>query len=194
MRVRDYSKTLFSLSQHYDHFVKETYRDELEDIRENVDIIVFQEWGGSEADPEYASKLMSLFGHDKTYYCVMPFIGPAYNNWHGANEVYKDVAEYYRDELNIELIYISNVADFDKSVPIYEKDLLIVNDYHPNLVFGYAIALGVYSFIFDEPATEQNDGHLALYIIPGETEEEKYAFIALLKETVQRIIEFQKAY
>lgn len=187
IRVRDYSKYMYTLGMHISWFTCDGGKEELEDLREYADIVVFQESAGWFPDEEWAETLMDLIGRDKKYYAVLPFDGPTANS----DNNYTYFKNYYIKEHNIELIYICNVTDFDRSAGLKHSDYLIEGDYHPNSLFGYAIALGMYCVMFDEVATEQNNGDLSMHVIPGETESEKYEYLSLLKSVMQRIVEAQ---
>ena len=149
-----------------------------------------------------SAELMDLFGRDKTYYSILPFMGPSVDNINAGlslptggsgNEGFMESKQMYLDRYNIHVVYLSNMVNFDSSLGLEQKDFIVsATDYHPNDLMGYCMALAMYCTIFDERAEEQNDGDLSLYMIPGKTEEDKTTYLDLLKVTVQRILDIQK--
>ncbi len=110
-----------------------------------------------------------------------------------ANIVWRD---WLKDNLNINRI-ILNLETFDPDNPLDPRDFdYMPEDYHPNLMYGYCFSLALYCTMFDEPCIEQNDGIMSThdYEIPGDTPEEKEAYMVMIKNLVQEELDFQKVY
>ena len=200
--VRDFSKTLFSMDMHYNYFTTtEEGKKQLEEIRKSDIIVSLGLPLISSSDGTDPEALIDLIGRDKKYYAISPYDGPHvdYSNSDLSegnnpifNDVYLDFKETFLEEYGVEMVYLSGIVNFDPKVGLKEEDFKIKGDWHPNGIFGYSMALGIYCTMFDERTEEQNGGELSLYEIPGETEEEKAEYIKLLKNTVQRILDSQK--
>ncbi len=100
------------------------------------------------------------------------------------------------DNCGIKRIMI-NCTTFDPDNPLDSNDFdYMPEDYHPNLMYGYCFALALYCTMFDEPCADQNDGIMATHDdeIPGDTPEEKEAYMVMIKNLVQEELDFQKVY
>lgn len=201
VRVTSFASALFSLDRHYTYFSNASHKDELDDIKNNADIIVLQEFGGYFPDRGATEKLKDLFGRDKKYYSILPFIGPTVTEVNtginlpsggSGNAGFAESKQLYLDELDVYVVYLSNVVDFDPSLGLDLMDFVVSpKDYHPNDLMGYCMGLIMYCTIFDEEAADQNDGDLSMHMIPGKSEAEKEAYMKRLKDTVQRILDIQ---
>ena len=99
------------------------------------------------------------------------------------------------DNCGIKRIMI-NCTTFDPDNPLDSNDFdYMPEDYHPNLMYGYCFALALYCTMFDEPCIEQNDGIMSThdYEIPGDTPEEKEAYMVMIKNLVQEQLDFQNS-
>ena len=177
-------------------------------IKDKVDIVIMNE--GYEAPFLY-----NIFGADKSYYGFELHLGP----WdaetavgivndrtidaHGNkkhNDLYIDRSAELNDFFKMEMDMLADVnggyIGLGGVVP-YNSELQLedffVNDFeiHPKQIMGYCIALAMYCKIFDVKATDQNNGALLPMDIPGETKEEKDAYMVMVKETVQHILDIQ---
>ncbi len=97
------------------------------------------------------------------------------------------------ENCGVERIMI-NTTGFDPNNPLDPGDFDYMRekgDYHPNLLYGYCFALALYCTIYDEPCIEQNNGLLTDDDIPGDTAEEKEAYMIMIKNMVQEQLDFQ---
>ena len=82
--------------------------------------------------------------------------------------------------------------NFDQTLELNPNDLLWDDQYHPSVLYGYIDALALYCTVFDEPAIEQNNGFLDDEDIPGDTPEEKEAYMLMIKNMVQEMVDLQR--
>ena len=89
-----------------------------------------------------------------------------------------------------------NLDTFDPDKPPSDPSAFYLwpYDYHPNLMYTYCHALALYCTIFDEPCIEQNNGILTDDDIPGDTPEEKEAYMVMIKNLVQEQLDFQNSH
>ncbi|MBR6807308.1 MAG: hypothetical protein IKM46_02880, partial [Clostridia bacterium] len=191
--VRDFSKALFSTDMHYTYFTTtEEGKKQLEDIRKS-DIVICLGLPIISSDGTDPFALIDLIGRDKKYYALSPYDGPFVDEETNqiTNDIYLDFKETFLEEYGVEIVYLSGIVNFDPQIGLKDEDFKIKGDWHPNSIFGYSMALGIYCAMFDEDPEVQNDGNLSLYEIPGDTEEEKAEYLKLVKNTVKRILEAQ---
>ena len=112
--------------------------------------------------------------------------------WQHSNKAEFMWRDWLRDNCNVHRIML-NLETFDPDNPHdpHEFDLWPNDTVHPNSIYGYCHALALYCTIFDEPAAGQNRGVLTDKDIPGDTPEEKDAYILMLQTMVQEQLDFQ---
>ena len=109
------------------------------------------------------------------------------------NESIFSVLKEIRDFYGIKAIAINNI-DYDMSLGLRFDDFYADDRYHPDVLTGYLESLALYCTIFDEPAVGQNRGILTDDDIPGDTPEEKDAYILMLQTLVQEQLDLQNSY
>ena len=87
-----------------------------------------------------------------------------------------------------------NTVNYDVSLGLKAEDFYEDDHLHPGVLTGYMEALALYCTIFDEPAVGQNRGILTDRDIPGDTPEEKDAYVLMLQTIVQEQLDFQNAH
>ena len=139
---------------------------------------------------EYFKLFTEMFGPDKVYFnlCESSFSkkGPNEENFRWRN--------WLRDNCGINRIML-NITGFDPTLRLDPNDFYYYpDDFHPNHLYGYCYALAMYCTIFGEPAVGQNRGILTDDDIPGDTAEEKDAYVLMLQNLIQEQLDFQKGY
>ena len=111
--------------------------------------------------------------------------------WGLTNESIFSVLKEMRDFYGIKAIAINDI-DYDMSLGLRFDDFYGEDRYHPDVLTGYLETLALYCTIFNEPAVGQNRGILTDDDIPGDTPEEKDAFILMLQNLVQEQLDMQR--
>ena len=152
-----------------------------------------------------------MFGKDKTYYnlCQSTMLKTEEgaelsanglqrhvgNSWVPSNKQCFACRDWLKENCNINRIMVNLTNGFDPEVILDPRDFdYMPADYHPNLMYGYCFALALYCTIFDEPCAEQNNGILTDDDIPGDTPEEKEAYMVMIKNLVQEELDFQNSH
>lgn len=210
VRAYEYTEGGALLPLHYQWF-SEYYMSPYTNTIEEAEYVVFQEFAGAyptvgEDKEMYelwgcesfrgvnaVGGMMDLFGRDKEYfsYCMYgPMKYPDDRSYDPA--VLAKVKELFAEKYDLTHVYVSDIARFEPSLGLNEREHLIPDGIHPNDLMGYLIALILYCEIFDVDPTEQNNGDLSYDDIPGETQAEKDALLDALKVVVKEILALQK--
>ena len=120
---------------------------------------------------------------------------PDYQKWAPSNKAEFIWRDWLKDNCNVHRIML-NLDTFDPDKPPSDPSefYLWPEDYHPNLMYGYCHALALYCTIYNEPCIEQNNGILTDDDIPGDTPEEKAAYMVMIKNLVQEQLDFQNSH
>ena len=170
------SKGGYRLSNHMDRLNATAEEKAFEDI----DMVVLQEYGGYYPSYITTSELISKIGKDKKYYTFTSMLEGVYD-WSFQQEILTT--------LNVTLV-VTPVLQYDSSLK--KSDFMMSDNIHPTSLYGYVNALALYCKIFNVKATEQNNGCLTAYDIPGSTAEEDAAYMVRLKKAVQRMLDDQR--
>ena len=154
---------------------------------------------------KYYKLLIDLFGEDKQYYnlCATAITDPEESDAQTNRDDLKannirnlNWRNWLKENYNVNRIMV-NCTTFYPEKPLDPRDFDHIRDkgdFHPNLLYGYCHALALYCTMFDEPCIEQNNGILTDDDIPGDTPEEKAAYMIMIKNMIQEELDFQKAY
>ena len=131
-------------------------------------------------------------------YVIREYLGPDdpfYIKYEHSNKAEFMWRDWLKANCNVNRIML-NLDSFDPDNPLnlHDFDLWPEDNVHPNLMYGYCHALALYCTIFDEPCIEQNNGILTDEDIPGDTPEEKAAYMVMIKNLVQEELDFQNAH
>ena len=173
----------------------------LDEIRDKIDIVVEQLDGPNPFvmnDGFYWFR--NVVGSDKTYYAFNLHIGPSEDGSEWAayvgqkfSRIKNEDLEKYRKELaDIGTTYVALGGVVPYNSELREDDFFVFDtEIHPKELMGYCTALAMYCEMFDVKATDQNNGALRPKDIPGNTQEEKDAYMVEVKKTVQHILDIQ---
>ena len=187
-------------------------------VKDEVDIFILDGVGMAPTLHD-TSRYLDILGSDKSYYGFATHIGPPKDNSEMAEAVFSDFlydvcgALYpshkgdnnatrkalYDDleknreevsEINMTIVALGGVIPYNSE---FKEEDFFIDDYwkHPKEIMGYCTALAMYCTIFDVKATDQNNGALSYGDIPGDTQEEKDAYMVEVKKTVQHILDIQ---
>ena len=163
------------------------------------------------ATGNYLKLLTEMFGKDKTYYnlCQSSMVkteeGAEFSedglqrhvgqSWVPSNMQCFAGRDWLKENCNVNRIMVNLKYGFDPEVILDPRDFdNLPEDYHPNLMSGYCHARALYCTIYNEPCAEQNNGILTDDDIPGDTPEEKAAYMVMIKNLIQEQLDFQKAH
>ena len=163
------------------------------------------------ATGNYLKLLTELFGKDKIYYnlCQSTIVKTEEGtelsedglqrhvgqSWVPSNMQCFAGRDWLKENCNVNRIMVNLTDGFDPEVILNPRDFdNLPEDFHPNLMYGYCHALALYCTIFDEPCAEQNNGILTDDDIPGDTPEEKEAYMVMIKNLVQEELDFQNSH
>lgn len=138
----------------------------------------------------YVEDLMELLGKNKTYYTFTANESIGVFDEKGTDTLL-GIKKIFEEQYDLPLVYASDISQFNKDLGLTEEDTY-PDKLHPTRLMGYCAALALYCSIYDLPAAAQNNGDLKPEDIPGETSAEKDAFMVMLKDTVQDIIDIQQ--
>ena len=117
-----------------------------------------------------------------------------YQTWVYSNKASFMWRDWLKQNCNTNRIML-NLDSFDPDHLLNPRDFdYMPDDYHPKPLYGYCHALALYCTIYDEPCIEQNNGILTDDDIPGDTPEEKAAYMVMIKNLVQEQLDFQNAH
>ncbi|MBQ7474875.1 MAG: S-layer homology domain-containing protein [Clostridia bacterium] len=215
--VNNYAVNGYMLENHLKKWIPLMEKPYYKKKMKKMDVIVLEEALTNLPAVRDLEPLMDLFGRDKYYYSIVEcalqkaedgagigaygqktFYGYGYGllsdytrlTGYTNETLFEMKKEYYWDH-GIHFV-LTDIMNFDPSLGITYEEMHIENDFHPNKIMGYCEALALYCTMFDEPAAEQNNGMLKDYDVPGDTPEEKAAYMTKLKKLVQEMIDIQK--
>ncbi|MBQ6677935.1 MAG: S-layer homology domain-containing protein [Clostridia bacterium] len=133
-------------------------------------------------------------GFFRDYPQIYPDTGIVGHRQEMSNKLNFTLRDWLLDNCDISRIML-NCSSFDPDNPLDPRDFdYMPDDFHPNLMYGYCFALALYCTIYDEPCIEQNNGLLTDDDIPGDTVEEKEAYMIMIKNMVQEQLDFQNSH
>ena len=116
-------------------------------------------------------------------------------HWENTNKAEFKWRDWLRDNCDVNRIMLNLYSfDPDNLLEPHDFDLWPEDNVHPNQLYGYCTALALYCTIYDEPCIEQNNGILTYDDIPGDTPEEKAAYMVMIKNLVQEQLDFQNSH
>ena len=195
----DYAKGETSLAYHNNLWKKMVQNDNRKKDIQKWDVVVLNEGVNSQWVNSTSFKSMTeMFGKDKTYFnlceSTIEKAEEGTELWEASNKQCFADRDWLKENVDVNRIML-NLPGFDPDNPLDPRDFdNSPEDFHPNLMYGYCYALALYCTIFDEPCAEQNNGILTDDDIPGDTPEEKEAYIDMIKNYVQEQLDFQNAH
>ncbi|MBR6290877.1 MAG: hypothetical protein IKR53_05480, partial [Clostridia bacterium] len=117
-----------------------------------------------------------------------------YQKWVNSNKASFLWRNWLKENCNVNRIML-NLDSFDPDHLLNPRDFdYMPDDFHPKPLYGYCHALALYCTIYNEPCAEQNNGILKDDDIPGDTPEEKAAYMVMIKNLVQEELDFQNSH
>lgn len=217
VRIYNYTVGASTLNDHYTKWKSLKNAPFYQEEISKWDVVILDESANSVPSVSVLKLLIGLFGTDKEYYSIInqPLMkseeGITIKNGLRRIVLYENGVPNYKGENSNEKIlnYKDEVKkqygvnaiiwnkprsynNFDPDVVLDPNDFLAVDDYHPNVLYGYCSALALYCTMFDEPCVEQNTGILEAGDIPGNTAAEKNEYITVIKNWIQEQLDFQE--